>query len=271
MLVPEGNPNGMKILEIPNRSGKCFVVPRQSLKELKDQSDINQPGLYLLFGTDESTFDKLVYIGESETFYNRIASHDSNKDFWDTAIIFTGSLNRAFVKYLEYKATTLAYEAKRMVMQNKVQPQENSLSEFEKVTVEEYFNNIQFILSAMGYEVFDKIEESVKDAKMYYLKAEGTDARAQLLTDGSLNVMKGSTARIRESESFGGWSLGARKSFLEDGTLIDKGDGVSYEYTKDVLFKSPSAAASTTTGRPINGWTAWKNEGGRTLDEVVRG
>lgn len=270
MLVPEGNPNGMKIIELSGWSGKCFVVPRQSLKELKDRSEVNQPGLYLLFGVDEGSTDDLVYIGESENFYNRIANHDSNKDFWNIAVIFTGGLNRAFVKYLEYRATTLAHEADRMVVQNKVQPQENTLSEFEKVTVEHYFENVQFILETFGYEVFDTIIESISDKKLYHLKADGADAKAQLLSDGSLNVLKGSIARIRETKAFWGWSQAARKKFIEDGTFLNSNDGLSYVYTKDVLFKSPSAAAATTTGRPINGWTAWKDESGNTLDENLR-
>ena len=199
MLVPEGNPNGMKIIELPGWSGRCFILPRQSLRELKDRSEINQPGLYLLFGVDEVSLDDLVYIGESENFYSRIANHDSNKDFWNLAVIFTGGLNRAFVKYLEYRATTLAHEASRMVVQNKVQPQENTLSEFEKVTAEQYFENVQFILGAIGYQVFDTIAESISDIKFYHLKAEDADAKAQLLEDGSLNVLKGSIARIRET------------------------------------------------------------------------
>jgi len=270
MLVPEGNPNGMKIIDLAGWSGKCFVVPRQSLKELKDRSEVNQPGLYLLFGIDESSSDELVYIGESENFYSRITNHDSNKDFWNIAVVFTGGLNRAFVKYLEYKTTTIAHEAGRMVVQNKVQPQENTLSEFEKVTVEQYFENMQFILGAIGYEVFETVAESITDAKIYFLKAEGADAKAQLLADGSLNVLKGSTARIRETEAFWGWSQAARKRFLEDGTLVEVGDKMSYVYTKDILFKSPSAAAATTTGRPINGWTAWKDDAGNTLDDNLR-
>jgi hypothetical protein len=270
ILVPEGNPSGMKIIELTGWSGKCFIVPRQSLKELKDRSEVNQPGLYLLFGVDEGSVDDLVYIGESENFFSRITNHDTNKDFWNVAIIFTGGLNRAFVKYLEYKATTLAHKAKRMVVQNKVQPQENTLSEFEKVTAEQYFENVQFILGAVGYEVFETVAESITDTKIYTLKAEGADAKAQLLIDGSLNVLKGSLARIKETETFGGWSQSARKRFLEDGTLADNGDGASYVYTKDVLFKSPSAAAATTTGRSINGWIVWKDESGNTLDENVR-
>lgn len=270
ILVPGGNPNGMKIIDLPGWAGQCFVVPRQSLKELKDRSEIDQPGLYLLFGVDEVSVNELVYIGESENFYSRIANHDSNKDFWNVAVIFTGGLNRAFVKYLEYRATTLAHTAKRMVVQNKIQPQENTLSPFDKVSAEHYFENVQFVLGAIGYEVFDTVAESIADTKLYYLKAEGADAKAQLLADGSLNVLKGSLARIRETVAFWGWSQAARKRFLEDGTFIDSGDGFSYMYTKDTLFKSPSAAAATTTGRPINGWTAWKDELGNTLDENLR-
>jgi len=270
MLVPEGNPNGMKIIDLAGWSGKCFVVPRQNLRELRGRPEVNQPGLYLLFGVDEASADDLVYIGESENFYSRIASHDSNKDFWNVAVIFTGSLNRAFVKYLEYRATTLAHEVGRMVVQNKVQPQENTLSEFEKVIVEQYFENVRFILETMGYQVFDTVIESVSDQKLYYLKVDGTNARAQLLADGSLNVLKGSLARIRETESFWGWSQSARKKFIEEGSLVENGDGLSYIYTKDIVFKSPTAAAATTMGRPVNGWTAWKDESGNTLDENLR-
>ncbi len=270
MLIPTGIPSGMKIIELAGWSGKCFVVPRQALKELKDKSETAQPGIYLLFGIDEGSGEDLVYIGESENFLSRITSHDVTKDFWNTAIIFTGGLNRAFVKYLEYRATTLAHETKRMKMENKVQPQENALSEFEKVGVEQYFENVQFILAALNYKVFESIAESVSDTKIYNLKADGADARAQVLDDGSLNVFAGSLARIRETEAFLGWSLAARRRFLEDGTFVDNGDGVSYRLTQDVLFQSPSAAAATITGRPINGWTSWKDEQGKTLDENIR-
>ena len=271
MLVPGGNPSGMKIIELAGWSGKCFIVPRQNLKELKDRPEINQPALYLLFGMDEQSGIELVYIGESESFYNRISNHDSNKDFWNTAIIFTSGLNRAFVKYLEFRATTVAHRAQRMQVQNKVQPQENTLSEFEKVTVEQYFDNVQFILEVLNYIVFESVAESISDREIYALKGESIAAQAQLLSDGSLNVLKGSMARIKETESFGGWSLAARKRFLDDGTLTKTEDNLAYVFTRDTVFKSPSAAAATLSGRSINGWTAWKDKDGKTLDEKIRG
>jgi hypothetical protein len=269
MLIPGGNPNGLKIIELAGWIGKCFIVSRQSLKDLKDRPEINQPGLYLLFGIDQETGEDLVYIGESESFYSRITSHDSSKDFWDTVVVFTSGLNRAFVKYLEYRATRLAHDAKRMNVQNKVQPQENTLSEFEKVSVEQYFDTIKFILSTFHYEVFETVEESYIDNKLYYIEADGVSAKAKALENGALQVLVGATARIRESESFGGWSKNARTRFIEEGKLVHS-DENSYKLTEDIIFKSPSAAAATLTGRSINGWTAWKDEQGNTLDDNLR-
>jgi len=268
VLVNNGNPNGLKIIEISGWTGKCFIIPRQNLKDLKDRGETNQPGLYFLFGINEETEEQIVYIGESETFYSRITSHDTHKDFWNIAVVFTGGLNRAFVKYLEYRATTLANKVKRMCVENKIQPQENTLSEFEKISVEQYFENIRFILSTFQYEVFESVEESLLDSTLYYLKGNDHNASAQLLSDGSFNVLKGSRARLREAESFDGWSKNARKRFLEDGTLKIEND--VFLFTRDVIFKSPSAAAATIAGRSINGWTTWKDKEGKTLDENIR-
>jgi len=268
ILVPGGNPNGLKIVGITGWSGKCYIVPRQSLKELKEHPDVEKPGLYILFGQDESSGDRLAYIGESETFLNRINSHDNHKDFWDVAVIFTGELNRAHVKYLEHRATSLAASAKRMQVQNKVQPQENSLSDYDKVSVDQYFENVQFILSTFYYELFDSLESSITDESLYFLKGKGFDARAKLVENGDMLVLAGSLASINESASFGGWSKAARTRFIEESTLLLKND--MYEFTKDVLFKSPSAAAATVSARSINGWTAWRDTNGSSLDFNVR-
>jgi hypothetical protein len=82
-------------------------------------------------------------------------------------------------------------------------------------------------------------------------------------------VLAGATALIRETDSFGGWSKTARERFLKEKKLVIK-DAESYELTEDTIFKSPSAAAATLVGRPANGWTAWKDEVGNTLDDNVR-
>jgi hypothetical protein len=245
-------------------------VPRSKLKELKARKDAQQPGLYILF--DEDTERQSAYIGQSENIVERLLSHNSTRedDVWNTAIAFVGHLDSTFIKYLESISLDLAKRANRYSIFNSAAPKENTLSEAQKIVANEYFERIKLIMGMLGHTLFDVVSESVVGAGVYYLKADGANAKAQLLNDGSINVLSGSTARIHETAAFGGWSKTARQRFIEDKILIDSGDGVSYTFTQDLVFSSPSAAAATVTGRPINGWTAWKDENGVTLDQNVR-
>lgn len=268
ILIPSGEPNGIKLIKVSGWDGLCYIVPRQSLNELSADSDVNNPGLYFLFGRDESSESQLAYIGESENFFSRITSHNTKKDFWDEAIVFTGDLNKAHVKYLEHKAVHLAKQAGRMQLDNSTMPPENRLSEYDKVGVELFFSNVKFILEAFGYEIFKSLEESVSSGEPYYLKGKGFDATARLLDNGGMIVLAGSLASIAETNSFGGWAKTARQQFRREGSLVAEGD--YYRFTKDMTFRKPSAAAATVAARSINGWTAWKDKKGRTLDENLR-
>lgn len=270
IIVPSGNPNGLKRINAPGWSGTAYIVPRQNVRELEHEEGNNLPGLYILFGQDETTGEKLAYIGESENFYKRLTGHTKGtKDFWDTAVAFTGGLNKAYVKYLEHLATKLARDAGRMNMDNVVQPPENSLSDFDQVAVSQYFEQMQFILSGLSYEIFDPIEESIADNALYFLKGKGFDARAKLLDNGNMLVLAGSIASVKQSGSFGGWAEAARTAFVEQGILRKASDD-TYEFTTDQIFKKPSPAAAVIAARSINGWTAWKDASGNTLDQNAR-
>jgi len=267
MLIPN-EPTGYKLFELSGWSGKCFIVPRTELKELESRSEAGQPGIYFLFGeSDESTEQKL-YIGESERFFERLKNHDAKKDFWSTAVIFTGGLDKAKVKYLEHLASAQAVVARRYAITNNVSPKENSLSEFDLTIVKDYFTKIDYILKVLGFPVFQAVAEIRADSIKYFLRSDDFDATSELLEDGSMNVLLGSRARVRETDSFWGWSVAARRQFLEDGTFRKEGN--HYLFTRDVFFKSPTAAAATVAGRSINGWTAWKDDKGKTLDENLR-
>ena len=269
-ILLDNHPRGFRMIEMANWPGKAFVVPRGKLKELKNREDVKQPGLYMLFGEGE---DKTTaYIGQSENVVDRLFSHDLNReeDEWNVAVIFVGQLDSTFIKYLESVSLYLAKKADRYTIFNKGGANKNTLSEAQKIIANEYFERIKIIMGLLGYSVFDVVSESIADENVYLLKADGAEAKAQFLDDGSLNVLKGSLARIRETRAFFGWSKVARKKFVEDGTLINNEDNISFRFTKDVVFNSPTAAAATVTGRPVNGWTAWKDEHGKTLDENVR-
>ena len=268
VFLPDGDPSSLRIVELVGWSGKCFVVPRTSLKAIKDRSDTSSSAVYFLFGEDAETGDELVYIGESGTVQDRLTSHEAEKDYWQTAVIFADPPDR---NYLEAKGTARAMEAGRFVVKNKAQPQKEDVSEFDEASNEQYFEQMSTTLALLGYTVFEKPEESYADEKTYFLSGDGVDAKAKALEDGSMMVFAGALGRIRETDSFIGWSKTARERYLDEGRLKKSEDyPSSYVLTQDTLFKSPSAAASTFTGRPTNGWTAWKDEQGNTLDENVR-
>jgi len=268
ILVPSGKPTGVKLIKLSGWDGLCYIIPRQSLNELSVDSDVNNPGLYFLFGKDEPSNSQLAYIGESENFFGRITTHNSKKDFWDEAIVFTGDLNKAHVKYLEHKAVQLAKQAGRMQLENSNTPPENRLSEYDKVGVELFLSNVKFILEAFGYDIFKSLEESVLRGELYYLKGRGFDATARLLDNGGMLVLAGSLASIREVNSFGGSAKAAREQLTHEGALVFENG--YHRLIKDAAFRSPSAAASTITGRSTNGWTAWKDSHDSTLDQNLR-
>lgn len=269
IIVPEGSPNGLKIVELSGWSGKIFVLPRNNLKDIKNRPEVEHPGIYFLFGKDDESIRQNVYIGESESFLSRLENHDLNKDFWNIAIVFTGGLNRADVKYLENKSTLLAKELGRYEVLNKVQPHENRLSEFQKIAVDDFFEKVKFILAVLGQPIFEDTKAEL-GTNTYMLSGEGFRATGQILDDGNFLMHKNSLARIRETKSFiGGYAFLARKQLLAE-RKIQVFSNDSYCFEDEVIFKSPSAAAAVITGRSINGWTAWKDVRGKTLDDNLR-
>lgn len=269
-ILLHDSPKGLRLIEMANWSGKSFVVPRSKLKDLKMRDDAKQPGLYVLLG--EGAEKPSAYIGQSENVVDRLLSHDSTRedDQWNTALVFVGQLDSTFIKYLESISLELAKKANRYSIFNAASPKENTLSESQKIVAAEYFERVKLITGMLGFTLFDIVSESVVGTNIYYLKSEGADAKAQLLDDGSINVLAGSLARIRETEAFFGWSKVARQKFIEEGAMEVTDGDISYRFTRDIVFSSPTAAAATVTGRPINGWTAWKDGSGKTLDENIR-
>lgn len=56
-----------------------------------------------------------------------------------------------------------------------------------------------------------------------------------------------------------------KEKLLTDGVLID--NGLTYSFTEDCIFGSPSTAAAVVMGRSANGLIEWKLKNGVTLKE----
>jgi len=272
IFLVEGNPTGLRTLELFNWNGKGVIIPRDRVEASLDRNDLSTQGVYLLIGESDDG-EGMIYIGESENLKDRVRSHNKTKDFWDTAICFfskDGNLNKAHVKYLEELLIAESKEAGRMKIENGNQPRNTRLAESDEAEVLMFAENIKLILSTVGYAFLKKPAEYEGDKKeLFICKGPDAEARGFYSSEGVV-VLKDSLVRKEVADSAKDRPLKRRPALLSDGSLKDYNEA-SYIFTKDVVFSSPSNAAQNVLARNANGWTEWKRESdGKTLDEVYR-
>ena len=160
MFMPDGDPEGVRLIDRMNWTGQGIVFPRSKWSEVKSRDEFGRTGVYILTGYSEGDDDLLtIYVGQADGIKNRIDSHAINKDFWDTGIVFVsnsgGGLNRAHVTWLEYALVARAHETKRCKIDNGNVPQEPALSEAEKADIQAFLREILQILPLVGLRVFE--------------------------------------------------------------------------------------------------------------------
>lgn len=263
--LTDGNPQGTQYVFISNKVCQMFVVPRSDLAYLNKQEKLQKPAFYILIGEDESTKPQ-AYIGETENFKERVKDHDNKKSFWQKALVFVSKdtdMTKADVQYLEYRAIVEAKKANTFVLnENKQTPKTPNLPEFQKDTMDEFFEDIRFLASFIGCNIF-KITEPKKE-HLFYTKARGCDARGFYNASG-FTVLKGSVIAESSVPSLA-WKE-KRAHLIEEYTTLKGGARI---LNSDKMFSSPSTAATFCNGRNNNGWKAWKDEQKRTLENVYR-
>lgn len=163
VFVPDGDPEGVKIVERLNWTGVGVAFPRASWAQLSKRPEFGRAGVYVLTGSAEGTSDDLptVYVGQGEEIGLRIASHAQEKDFWDWGYAFVSNgnpLNRAHTTWLEHALLQRANKAQRCHLDNGNLPREPGLSESEKADTEGFLREMLRILPLLGVRVFEKPE-----------------------------------------------------------------------------------------------------------------
>ena len=90
ILVPDGDPEGAKIIELLNWTGVGIAFPRSCWPQLRGRDEFKRSGIYVLTGPTEGTDDELptVYVGQGDGIGARIEAHHAEKDFWDWCFAF---------------------------------------------------------------------------------------------------------------------------------------------------------------------------------------
>lgn len=265
IFLIDGEPTGAKEVEIGNWSGMACVVPRNRLEIVDEREKLKTQCVYFLIGTDDPM---TVYIGEAEDFSKRIKEHHRNKDFWNIAIAFFSkdtNLTKAHVKYLESKFIKECVGANRVNMENGNIAGGAKLPEADEYEMDEFAERCKMILSTLGYTFLEQASKQHEGLRLV-CKFKGHVAHG-VYTDEGLIVLAGSELAKNFSKSI---DPRAKNSRFEVVNSVAEEDGEILRLKKDVLFGTPSAASVFVLARSSNGWTEWKDEKGRTLDEIKR-
>jgi hypothetical protein len=271
IFLPDGNARSIRIADITSRTVQAIQIPRNKLKDANIRDEVKNVGIYFLFGEESEEAKPLAYIGEAENCYDRLNQHnkDIRKDFWRTAVVFiskTSSFTKAHGKYLEWYCLTTAREVDRYKIEQTM-PSKPYVSESMEADLLDNLDAIRILLSTLGFPLLETIQKPKSRKDVLHCKRKQNYAEGEYIDDGFV-VYKGSKASITESPGASHW-IGTMRSKLKDSGVL-KQEGNFLVFQSDYVFDSPSAAAGAVFGSHANGWTEWKNNDGKSLDELKR-
>ena len=157
LYLMDGTAAGRCQATLSNWNGIAYKVPRVMLKDcFTDLSEISAPGVYFLFGRDDSTWRQFIYVGEGDDVLKRLTQpHTYEKDgsYWTEAIIFItpdGTLEKGRVKYLENRFYTIAKDADRYLVKNGNTPPQSPMPKQIRDPLEEFIINALLVVPALG-------------------------------------------------------------------------------------------------------------------------
>lgn len=263
-LMDNGMPSGRWSCELSNWTGKAYKMPRNRVMDCGDKPDLQYTGVYFLIGRNEDDRE-LIYIGESDSILNRLKQH-LDKDYWTECIVLISKddfLNKAHSKYMENRFHQMALTAKRFAVMNTNTPTKTSMSEADTAELEEFMHNARLIVNILGVKAFEPLVESSNknDIETLSLSVAGINASGQVTSEGFV-VFAGSSICKNPAPSM--IKTLARRAQLTKEGKIDENNKLE----EDILFSSPSAAASFVLGYSVSGPATWKNYQGKTLGVI---
>jgi hypothetical protein len=274
IFLPTGDPRSLRTAEITTRIVRIIEVPRSQLTEFLKTQDAQQVGVYFLLGDPSDTGLPRVYIGQSGSVGTRLVQHHQKKDFWNKALIvvsLTNSMTQTHALFLEWLAIGEATKTGRYSLENGnfgARPHTPAPLEAD---CHEIHETAATLLATLGQPIFEPLANSqapLREKELFYCKGSGADGVGEYTTEGFV-VLKDSRGRANNVASLKGTSNERLREQLVTQGVLEAHDGMLI-FTRDHLFSSPSTAALALMGRSANGWQEWKNQQGKTLDEVKR-
>jgi hypothetical protein len=271
-----GNPEGISMSYMSNWTGQAIRIPRNEFLDAKELPELNRPGIYYLIGSNaDKPEETLIYIGEANHLFDRIAYHmrDADKGFFELIIAFSSkddNMTVSHTKYLETKTLEETFEKSGFTVVNKKDGNRISLPAMVKDEMDTYFDNMKILLPTMGYDLFKPVQRKQKPAlankdEKLLLDISDIKAQARLIANGLL-VLQGSLMKPIATPALAPTYLKIRNDLIEKGYVKQTDKGL--EFLQDYEFSSPSQAGAVILGYSVNGRVSWKDSKGKTLKEM---
>ena len=187
ILLADGTPDGIRIVEKPNWTGRALSAARSHLKRALKREEFDRPGIYLLTGWSQEG-EQQAYIGESEDLRVRIKLHTGDKGFWTRVVAFVStndSLNKAYLRYLEARLIPLAMDAKLWDIVNQTNPSPPPLSEMDTADAEWFLAEMRVIFPLLGVDAFEEVSGAPgRELPKLRLVTKRADADGREVDDG---------------------------------------------------------------------------------------
>ena len=266
-IYHNGQPDGIRSIRRNLSTMTVYVVPRPLLTEAKTISGINRPGIYYLINESDDNTIAQIYVGQTRNGIARLDDHNRSKDFWNKAIMFLAdskTFTLDMISGLEKFAILKAQESKRYKVENTIVPK-YEIDEYDIASVEEIYDEIQFIMGTQGYKM-DDAKSSINEADVLHTTRNGITAFG--VYDGEkFEVLEGSQVNLDKKVNLERYNKQLTE-LLESGSISKIGGKYYLNVVLD--FNTPSGASDFILGGSTNGWTEWKNKDGKTLDDLFR-
>ena len=266
-IYHNGRPDGIRSIRRNLSTMTTYVIPRSLLSEAKNISGIHRPGIYYLINENDENRIAQIYIGQTRNGIDRLDDHNRSKDFWNKAIMFLAeskTFTLDMISGLEKFAIIKAQESNRYKVENNIIPK-YEIDEYDFDSVEEIYDEIQFIMATQGYKMNDAKSE-INDSEIFHTTRNGITAFG--IYDGEkFEVLEGSQINMDKPTNLPKYNR-QREELLSKQSIVKMGD--KYILKTTLEFNTPSGASEFALGGSTNGWVEWKNKDGKTLDEIYR-
>lgn len=191
-------------------------------------------------------------------------------DFFDRVAFIVSkneNLTKAHARFLESQLVRLVKAAGTVRLVNVTEPDFSRLPEADRSDMASFVNQLRIVLPVIGFDLFkpsgpQTLQQSASSgtSPIFELDSVGVRARGRE-SDAGFVVLADSTARKDGTPAFPEGYRSLRDQLILEGKIVDGQEPWQYRFATDVVFPSPSAAASVVMARNASGPREWKQFG----------